>query len=655
MATNKDMKCCGGKKTTICTTSEEFGNAMCNIEPGTRLYIGGRYIWKFSDPIEWNQDTPYELYTVVLHNAFTYVSKKAVPAGIEIDNEEFWFLIANPNAQFEELRQMVESYDQRMDSLEKKFETPIDVHLLYGKYTMTLIQTANKNIVIDFGAAEDANRIETMFREYGINHIDYAVCSHFHNDHFQGYEKIMQYCDSSTLFFKQMDCTDQNNEFYTQYLANLSAYENAINNIGATLITPSQGEKFELNENAFIEFWNCNPEFETSYINSYKETRTPSQFGQQIASFNNYSLITRIQNGNSSYVDTGDVETQAQLNNVDFMKRANLVKVPHHIEGNVMGYSQFYDNLISGYACATIGVNDMASEVFKFINYQFSYNYRYATQIRNFIFYVNYKTPCDFTILNGNVEVINGAELSPYAGMQGENNDVRRTVRGAFPPARLHFEDPNILCLSSIGNLAGWCGRGIVFDRPIMADSASSAYGNAPFMQDLRTIFNETSSTSAIYYLDYADTLVAYKPSSVGRRNEAFIYSNFERDDFPNTAVRIVNNGVSRTPTQFDFPEELSPEDTPNIRSLYPETRNFFFNDSIIAVLGNGVRVPLNRLSDNTFVGVTVSRDPNSANPAITLVNIEAGVLQTCENVVLATNTINKRTLKAFINPNLQN
>ena len=123
MTTNKNMKCCGGKKTTICTTSEEFGNVMCNIEPGSRLYIGGRYIWKFSDPIDWNQDTPYELYTVVRHNTFTYVSKKAVPAGIEIDNEEFWFLISDPNAQFEELRQLVEEYIETVNTFDERINS----------------------------------------------------------------------------------------------------------------------------------------------------------------------------------------------------------------------------------------------------------------------------------------------------------------------------------------------------------------------------------------------------------------------------------------------------------------------------------------------------------------------------------------------------
>lgn len=50
---------------------------------------------KFADPIEWNITTQYAPFTIVtdLETNSTYLSVKAVPAGIEITNDEFWYMV----------------------------------------------------------------------------------------------------------------------------------------------------------------------------------------------------------------------------------------------------------------------------------------------------------------------------------------------------------------------------------------------------------------------------------------------------------------------------------------------------------------------------------------------------------------------------------
>ena len=104
---NDSKKACGMRETEICTKTTEYGAFSCDIKPGSRLYVGMRYTWKFSDPIEWNKSTPYEPLVVVQNNGYTYVSKKPVPANVEISNTDFWLLVADPNAQMEQLRQEV--------------------------------------------------------------------------------------------------------------------------------------------------------------------------------------------------------------------------------------------------------------------------------------------------------------------------------------------------------------------------------------------------------------------------------------------------------------------------------------------------------------------------------------------------------------------
>lgn len=70
-----------------------------------RQYVGARYVPKFSDPIEWNQQRSYEALEIVTHLGTSYTSKKPVPVGTEINNTEYWAITGNYNAQVEQYRQ----------------------------------------------------------------------------------------------------------------------------------------------------------------------------------------------------------------------------------------------------------------------------------------------------------------------------------------------------------------------------------------------------------------------------------------------------------------------------------------------------------------------------------------------------------------------
>lgn len=73
----------------------------------TTQYIGARYVPLFADPAEWNDSRTYEPLTIVLHEGNSYTSRQFVPKGITIDNDDFWVLTGNYNAQVEQYRQDV--------------------------------------------------------------------------------------------------------------------------------------------------------------------------------------------------------------------------------------------------------------------------------------------------------------------------------------------------------------------------------------------------------------------------------------------------------------------------------------------------------------------------------------------------------------------
>lgn len=85
---------------------------------GVREYVGMRYLTKFADPIEWDDTRQYEHMTVVQYQGATYVSKRAVPVGVQITDTNYWLYWADFNAQLEQYRQEVRAMDGRVTQAE---------------------------------------------------------------------------------------------------------------------------------------------------------------------------------------------------------------------------------------------------------------------------------------------------------------------------------------------------------------------------------------------------------------------------------------------------------------------------------------------------------------------------------------------------------
>lgn len=101
--------------------------------PGYNLYVGARYVPKFSDQNGgvWTNTIAYEALTIVLYEGDSYTSRQPVPVGIDITNTEYWALTGQFNAQYVELLQKVNTNtqdiattNQRIDALESYIATP---------------------------------------------------------------------------------------------------------------------------------------------------------------------------------------------------------------------------------------------------------------------------------------------------------------------------------------------------------------------------------------------------------------------------------------------------------------------------------------------------------------------------------------------------
>ena len=85
---------------------------MSRVEPVRNRYVGHRYVPKIFG--EWDKQNDYEGLSIVTHQGTSYTSKKRVPVGIDILNEEFWVVTGNYNAQIEQYRQDVRNLDKKL-------------------------------------------------------------------------------------------------------------------------------------------------------------------------------------------------------------------------------------------------------------------------------------------------------------------------------------------------------------------------------------------------------------------------------------------------------------------------------------------------------------------------------------------------------------
>ena len=88
----------------------------------TRQYVGARYVPKLSEPIEWDKKRGYEALEIVTYLGTSYTSKKPVPVGTEIDNNEYWVVTGNYNAQVEQYRRETAEVKTEMASVKTEFK-----------------------------------------------------------------------------------------------------------------------------------------------------------------------------------------------------------------------------------------------------------------------------------------------------------------------------------------------------------------------------------------------------------------------------------------------------------------------------------------------------------------------------------------------------
>ena len=135
-------------------------------EPKRNVYVGHRYVPKIMG--EWDKAETYEGLSIVTNEGTSYTSKKRVPKGIDILNEEYWVVTGNYNAQIEEYRKDVREVEKEVNKKADQTFVDSEIERLEQKdknLTTQLAQTTTKTE--GFISSSSFNSLQEAINEAG--------------------------------------------------------------------------------------------------------------------------------------------------------------------------------------------------------------------------------------------------------------------------------------------------------------------------------------------------------------------------------------------------------------------------------------------------------------------------------------------------------
>lgn len=183
----------------------------------------------------------------------------------------------------------------------------VAVHFVdVGQGSCTVVQSGNEGVLIDAGERENAAKVLSFLEENGITKLRYVIATHPHSDHIGAMAAVLERVGADEIFLPNI--ADKYAPTSKMYLNLLSTVDSK--NIKAEF----------LSENRTVDF------------NGVKITVLAPV--QQTNSYNNMSLITKLEFGDMTALLLGDAENK-EINSVlkanqSFDFSAHIILLGHH-------------------------------------------------------------------------------------------------------------------------------------------------------------------------------------------------------------------------------------------------------------------------------------------------------------------------------------
>lgn len=179
----------------------------------------------------------------------------------------------------------------------------LKVHFIdVGKADAILITQGDHAMLIDAGNAEDAETVSNYLLNQGISKLDYLIGTHPHEDHIGGLSYIINHFQNGVLLMPEVENPSE------------TALEDTLNaaaSNGLTVNNPVVGQSFALGEALCTIL---------------------GPMGSEENNINSYSIVVRVDFGNTSFLFAGDAQT---INETAMIKagenlKADVLKIGHH-------------------------------------------------------------------------------------------------------------------------------------------------------------------------------------------------------------------------------------------------------------------------------------------------------------------------------------
>ena len=177
----------------------------------------------------------------------------------------------------------------------------LTVHYIdVGQADCTLLECGGQTMLIDGGNVDDSSLVVAYLKEQGIEHLDYMVCTHAHEDHVGGLSGPLNTCTVGQVFAPVTEYESVAFENFIQY-----THEQ-----GVDVTVPEADSSFLLGEARVI------------VLGPRKTYEEP----------NDTSIVLRVDHGENSFLFTGDMETAAEedLLAAGCDLDVDVLKVGHH-------------------------------------------------------------------------------------------------------------------------------------------------------------------------------------------------------------------------------------------------------------------------------------------------------------------------------------
>lgn len=208
-------------------------------------------------------------------------------------------------------------------------DSKLRVHFIdVGQGDATLLESNGDFVLIDAGELDYAEKVVSYIKKQGADRLKYAVVTHPHYDHFGGMRTVINKVDTENFITVETDCDT------FSWIKLLKA----VDTLGINYLDACVGDTYRFGEATLTIL-------------------APNSSGYE--DYNNYSVVTRVDCGEISFMLTGDAEKESEEEMIaaKAQLKADVLKCGHH--GSINACTpEFLSAVEPSYAIISCGENN---------------------------------------------------------------------------------------------------------------------------------------------------------------------------------------------------------------------------------------------------------------------------------------------------------